>query len=556
MNKSMLFERNLLALSRINPELCTRLSRAETTKGKYRMLESRSGLVVPAYMTESGQYRPLHSMMDPEKEAKRLAGTLNFSGFLIFLGLGAAYIIREALRNPEASHITIIDYDIDAFAELCMSIDYIDILNDSRVSILIDPHRKELQDHVLYGYRPELHGGITVHPLRSRTDTLHTSFSEASECIKETIQTVSDDYSVQAYFGKQWYINTLRNLHRSQAAQSRILPQRHISICAAGPSLDLQYERLKKKRKSTFLLSTDTALPALVQNDIIPDALVSIDCQHISYFHFMNGLPGSIPLFLDLSSPPILSELAENSYFFSGGHPLTMYISQHWKPFPIIDTSGGNVTYAAVSLADALGARQIDLYGADFSYPFGQSYAKASYVHPHFQGMQNRFQPLESCFASFIYRNSGLKKIVKQNSWRYETKPLEGYRKHLEKLSGKVSASLHTVEGNGAPIQLYQRAQSSTCTFRKPFYSGTAVSDATQFLLSYRKKIENLSCFKKESLALLSDIQGEERDILTTLLPTAAALRRRRPGISSTELLRTVRSYCLKELDAVLKNHT
>ena len=170
----------------------------------------------------------------------------------------------------------------------------------------------------------------------------------------------------------RWFSNIVRNiLNIDIDAQDAPFPAvKHVSIAAAGPSLDIQLPRLLETRNNTFLMATDTSLPALLQASLTPDAVVSIDCQHISYLHFMLGLP--CPLYLDLASPPLVASRSPRPRFFSSSHPLTRYVSHKWHPLPAVDTSGGNVTYAAMSLADSLGAEVITLYGADFAYPLGR----------------------------------------------------------------------------------------------------------------------------------------------------------------------------------------
>jgi hypothetical protein len=188
---------------------------------------------------------------------------------------------------------------------------------------------------------------------------------------------------------------------------------------------------LADKRKDLFLIAADTSLPALLSAGLEPDAVVSIDCQHISYYHFMAGIPKETLLFLDLASPPLLTGLGAKTRFFSGGHPLTRYISRYWRPFPEVDTSGANVSYAALSLAELLGARTVELYGADFSYPLGLTYARGSYLYPFFEKSQNRLNSLEALHSAFLYRSPLSKHSGPGASWYYETKPLGMYRQRL-----------------------------------------------------------------------------------------------------------------------------
>jgi len=549
MDRAELFDRNLLVLHGKSPELCTKLSTSETTKGYYSLAFSKNHLPVPVLRMHDGTSHPLHSLFDPEKEAERIIGTVEKSGFIIILGLGGGYLAKKALERTDIQSIIIVDFNLDACAELLSLIDYVSLFSDPRLSVVLDPSKDYLFNYILSNYKPALHGGIQVLPLRPRVDQDPEKFTTASEIIRSSIETVSEDYSVQAYFGKPWFSNTVRNILVSEKPVKPFSIPRNVSITAAGPSLDLQIPRLKQERDTTFLLATDTSLPALLSHGVEPDAVISIDCQHISYYHFMSGKLKKIPLFADLSSPPVLTSLSENIYFFSGGHPFTQYISRYWRSFPFVDTSGGNVTYAAVALADQMGASRITLYGSDYSYPEGESYARGTYIHGLFQNKQDRFHPLESLFSRFLFRNSQLTKICTEQSWRYETKPLISYRKKLEALSEVIQAQLIIVEGKGAPIRVRQiRQVQKNDTIKSLFISGVAREPARDFLKTYMDSIHGLPECNTSLPQYLLHLSDHERDLFTTLLPLAAFIRRTNQDISLENLISRVKESAIQEI--------
>ncbi|MDR2110974.1 MAG: DUF115 domain-containing protein, partial [Spirochaetaceae bacterium] len=434
MDKQFFFEKNLLALSGTDPALCSRLSGAETTRGRYKFFDARSGEVVPAGLDSSGTAHPLHSLVDPRKEGRRLIDTLGDEGFLIFLGLGGGYVISAALEREGIRQVLVIDYDIHGIAELLTCREYIPIFNDPRFHLLIDPPKALLEEYILECYQPALHGGIRTVPLRTRTSLDQPKFLEAGEAVKAAIDRISADYSVQAYFGVRWFSNIIRNLSRAETQNGPVPPIRHAAVTAAGPSLDIQLPVLAERRSSRFLIATDTSLSSLLQAGLEPDAVVSIDCQHISYYHFIREMPRGIPLFLDLASPPVVASRSDAAYFFTGGHPLGHYISRYWRALPVVDTSGGNVTYAALALAESLGAGTVELYGADFSYPQGHTYARGTYIYPYFDRRQNRFAPSEALLSAFLYRDPSLVRVSRKDSgsWYYETGTLRMYRERLE----------------------------------------------------------------------------------------------------------------------------
>ena len=91
--------------------------------------------------------------------------------------------------------------------------------------------------------------------------------------------------------------------------QNRLNPSSKILIAGAGPSIEKHAANIRKNRNNSLLISTDTALPFLKGENISPDIIISIDCQHITYNHFIGTDSSSIPLVLDLSSPIYLSRI-------------------------------------------------------------------------------------------------------------------------------------------------------------------------------------------------------------------------------------------------------
>ena len=150
------FERNLLALSKSDPLLCSRLSSAITTAGVYRFLQSRSGETIPALTGTDGAAHPLHSTVDPRREGTRLISTLAEEGYLVFLGLGGAYAAEAALERKETKKIVIIEYDLNGIAELLSSKDYIKLFQDSRFCMLCDPTAEQLESFILSNYIPAI----------------------------------------------------------------------------------------------------------------------------------------------------------------------------------------------------------------------------------------------------------------------------------------------------------------------------------------------------------------------------------------------------------------
>jgi hypothetical protein len=545
-----IFRRNLSCLEEIDPSLAVRIAQAKPSP-RIGFTLSKTGKPVALALRE-GEKRSLHSLFDPEKEGQRMADSQPGEGFFLFFGLGCAYHIFPCLRKPALSRLVIIETDLGFLKAVFGEVDFTRLLKDSRVSLLANPARAELEHFLFEEYLPALAGDLRTVFLRPRFEDEKVFFEDRLEVVKNCIEDISGDFSVQSRFGKRWFLNSLRNL--SFAEESRPLPslcaaQKLVAVTAAGPSLEDAIPAIKAHGKEAFLIATDTSLPPLLARGIEPGLVISLDCQHISYNHFLCGLPEKIPLVLDLASPPVLAGLTKNVSFFTSGHPFSRYVNSFWRAFPVCDTSGGNVTHAAASLAVSLGARQILLYGADFSYPDGKTYAREAYVYPHFRSRETRLQSIESFFTHFLFR-AETHALWKDQRVKYTSPSLSGYRRRLEQsfsgftakplVPGAFWGEVITLEGS-----LHQERTSPPVR--------TSVS-SRQFLETYRQNLLALQPPASPASLFFQKLPQPEKILWTTLLPVCAAFFKasREENLSAAQLMENSRQWAVEAVEKTL----
>ena len=534
MSTPSVVERNLLALSANHPQLGRLISRTrpslETT-----FITSRSGAPVPAYGERPTQ---MHSTVVPQKEGRRFFHSYRGAGYLVFLGLGGGYQIQPFLDSSEVSRIVVIEKDPAFLRAVLEHLDLRRILLDPRVRLLAGVDPEKVKDFLLSDYLPAIHGDMKTVPLRPSIEFGGQYYTEVMRAIQELIGMVADDYTVQAQFGKKWYVNTLSNLPAVQASTVIVKPVRRAFVTGAGPSLESQIAELRALRDTGFLIASDTSLPALLSYGLKPDLVISIDCQLVSYHHFLRGLPDEVPLLLDLASPPVLTRLTKRGIFFASSHPLSLYLSTHWRPLPFIDTSGGNVSHAAVSLAEYLGAREIYLLGVDFSYPEGKAYCRGTYLYPLFRSQEDLLSPSESLFLSFILKNKTIMKDRVHGILRYTTRPLIGYKERLERYLQEFDARVIPLPGKGVPLCLQPRARSARSFGGKILAAGAPRSDWREFLRNYLKGLQDLPLPTTPISRYLLDLQEDQRSLWITLYPAVAAFREHDPKDAAKEHLR------------------
>ncbi len=545
MSTPSLIERNLLALSANHPELGRLITRTDPSPN-VRMIESRSGLQVPAYLA-AGRPVQTHSTVDPEKEGIRFFRNYGGAGYLVFLGLGGGYQIRPFIDSPDSARIIVVEQEPAFVRAVLEQIDMRPILLDPRVRLLAGESAENIKTFLLSDYLPAIYGDLRTVPLRPSVETGGRYYTELIESIRELIGMVADDYTVQAQFGRKWYVNTLANLPVVQESTLTVKPVQRAFITGAGPSLESQIPELREMRETGYLIASDTSLPALLSYGITPDLVISIDCQLVSYHHFLQGMPGEVPLLLDLASPPVLTRLSRCSAFFASSHPLSLYLSSHWRPLPYIDTSGGNVSHAAVSLAQFLGAWEIYLLGVDFSYPEGKAYCRNTYIYPLFRSRESRLDPLENLFLSFILKNSTIMKDRIQGALRYTTRPLIGYKERLERYLRDWDGRVIPLPGQGVPLELEPRDRQPGKHRGRILAAGAPKSDWRAFLAGYLRDLKALPRPCSPISRYLYELNEAQRALWLTLYPAAAAFREHDPQDQTREhsLLGRVRDWSI-----------
>ncbi len=538
------FNSNILALANSNSNLALGLSSNGNNDSYYSFIESKSGDLVPC--VDSDDKKTLHSKIDPKREGERFLSMYKSKGFLIFLGLGGAYHIKPFIEKNEFSTILIIDKDIDRFKATISNMDLKEIFLNPAVNILIDPDPETLFQFIIENYIPAICGDVTTIPLRQRVNAETEFFSGCIDVIKNALDRISDDYTVQTRFGKKWFSNTLFNIKEANRVKPILKPIRSAIITAAGPSLEDHIEEIRERQKTSTLIATDTTAPALLEYNIKPDIIISIDCQHISYYHFLKDIPKDIPLVLDIASPRKLSTMFDTVYFFTSGHPFGQYINKNYKSFPSLNTSGGSVTHAALSLADALNAREIHLYGADFSYPLGKSYSRGTYIYDFFNKTCSKTRSLESSFFSFIMQSRDITIEKCEDGLRYVTKPMIGYKSNLEKESETLRGKLHIKEGKGCKI-LVDDSEPHQPSILPLFAEGRIKQNSLDFLIGYKKILISLPNIIFPIEAYLNSLNKDQQLVWLTIIPVLAS--HRGDTELSTKLMNTTINWMISRID-------
>ena len=553
----LVFRRNLLALSRSDQSLGDRLLDARPDPALV-IGAARSGAPVPIIRLD-GRDATMHSMVDPEREAGRLEAAQPPGGFIVALGLGAGYLLKRYLASSATTGLLAVEYSAPLLRALLQEVDLSELFIDERFSLLLDPSPDELREAILSLYVPPLSGDIRSLPLRGRVDLDRASFEGAADCLKAVLGSISDDYSVQAFFGKLWFKNAVRNLFAAERHSAPLPPVRRAAVSAAGPSLEEQYTGLARGEGSRRIPHRHRHEPAGPRRpgprarcgrvDRLPAHQLLSFPRRNSGRHPVNPGP-CLPLdlmparrfgaFLLLRAPFLRLRFGQVATL-SGPR----YV-------------GGQRDACGPFLAEALGAETTLLAGADFSYPEGKSYARGTYIYGFFGRSQSRLNPLEALFSGFLFRGPDMERESRKSPSgeiysRYLTKPLMAYREHLERFAARSPMEIVPLAGKGVEIRTPRGMPRRETKLRRVFAAGSAPCPAAEFLARYAKSSASPPP-RDPAISYLGSLSPEQGDLWTTLLPSASAFQREAGpgGMDAASLLESTRAWAVETVKEAL----
>lgn len=521
-----LFAQNLSSLTRYHRNLAEKLL-GTSSDPDFCVTSSNTGSPVPVFR---GNTSPLYlnSKYDPAREAKRFVESSRSARSYLLLGIDAGFTLRELLRREETELIVIVDYDLRYLRFLFEHFDFVSPLLDPRVALLINPVKP--LETLLNTYIPLFHGDLAVLSVRARERMNEGFFSKIRALIPKLQEYSAIDISTQKKFALRWMRNTTKNYIAAAKAATEsymrlpfALPdgseERHgpkVHVTAAGPSLEVALSTLQERAAGEYIVATDTSVPFLVSSGITPDFIVSVDCQNHSYHHFFSVMPGSV-LVLDLASPPGLFRLGNPVVPVAGGHPFSTYLSRYIYPFISIDTSGGNVTHAAVSFAERFRSREIEIHGADFSYPEGKLYAKGTYLYKYFATFEDRVRNLETMTARMLFEKSGLTRERMNNGGICYLSPLlESYRERLSDAASTLSTDL--LSDGGVLARGSERPQEHAAGMPDT----PALPDWKAIRRNLLDDLAGITIGSGSFQSILSRLDNRKLDLLYAVMPLAA----------------------------------
>jgi hypothetical protein len=257
-------------------------------------------------------------------------------------------------------------------------------------------------------------------------------YREVQAGIEEYISRWWRNHVTLMRLGRNYARNFFSNCHSLPA--SFALPAhtitRPIVVAGAGPSLDGSLRLIAENRERIFLLAVDTALPALRDSGIVPDAAVLVESQFWITRAFIGFRGSRLPVYADLTANPEAA-LATGGplHFFHTAYAnarfLTRFAGYGLSPQSV--TPLGSVGLSALELALAVSAPEVPILftGLDFSWGTGFTHSRGAPASLDAFARGDRLSPAE---RSAISDSPAIATVIGKDGAPARTDPaLSGY---------------------------------------------------------------------------------------------------------------------------------
>lgn len=305
----------------------------------------------------------IHSAYYPLKEAEKFVESLNLNNKkrIVLYGLGLGYHIYYILNKYPDIEIQVFDLSKDLLTyALEKSVFPINrIVSKENINIIVKEPDKDFYEK----FSSALKWCDSFIIFEPALKIIPEEYSEFREVLLE--------YRAQKITEKNNFKLLQENAEKNETIKNKKkirdfyidynLKDKNVVIVSAGPSLNYVMEELKelKKHKDVFIICVGTALRALINNGVMPDAFCVLDPLHHIYNQIVGLEDIGIPMcFLYTSNHEAALNYRGNKYMFYN----------HLREDDFMIDCGNSVATAALSLMIKGEPRRVILIGQDLAY--------------------------------------------------------------------------------------------------------------------------------------------------------------------------------------------
>lgn len=382
------YNRNLSLLAKTQPDLASQIAAYNNPSANVEVLEAKDGSYTFKQNAGDNVYTA-HSAYNPQKEASRMVdGYLKelkeFSNIVV-LGGGFFYHIEELLKRTPGKFdfMLVVEYDVDVFKSALRCLDLSAVLGRPEIFFAVAEAPISVFQFLQGKGISIVANNLTI--LKHGTlCKMNPYYSEVEKQVKDVFTWAKVNISAQVKTTDTYCRNIFANIPhvlKNPGVKNIFEFFKDIPavVVAAGPSLSKNIAYLKRVQNNFLIVAVDTALKVLLQNEIEPHFVVSIDYtpDNLRYFKGVGKIntylladPEVYPdIFASYQGPKIAIDLQNKSLCY-------------WLHRQGIDkgslSKGLSVAHTCYEVAVAAGCSPIAFIGQDLAYTGGLSHSKGA----------------------------------------------------------------------------------------------------------------------------------------------------------------------------------
>ncbi|MCM3124126.1 MULTISPECIES: 6-hydroxymethylpterin diphosphokinase MptE-like protein [unclassified Mesobacillus] len=388
----MILIENRNFLRKNNPALLEKISNIEES-GKESLVTVEAGKnnAKTIKVNVDGKIQYIHSKYDPETEAKRLVdklGGMEKYNQVLFFGIGLGYQIDEFLKKYPSMKFSFYEPNLEVFLQYLSHRKLTDLPVKQIQSIFVSASEEQIR-HGINILDDSIGSSTYIFTLPLYESIYSNELKILMDAFKERLKDKRSNIATNVSFQQRWSINSIKNfptvlqtpniLHDIDKSFFKGKP---VILVAAGPSLSDEFENLRyiKENGLAYIFSVGSAINALIEHGIFPDAACSYD-PGINNQMVIKKIKD-----LEISNIPLVfgSSVGYETLYDYPGKLVHMITSQDTiTPFLLDTTQDIDIVLDAPSIAvvtfqmlTKLGCNLIILAGQNLSYKNNLRYAK------------------------------------------------------------------------------------------------------------------------------------------------------------------------------------
>lgn len=324
----------------------------------------------------------IESKVNPEKEAERNIEKYakNNSTHIIF-GYGAGYTSNLLLQKIQKgllgkSDIIIIDPIIEK----------LNIKNEEVKNFIFSGNDKTQIEKTINQALNKTHNRVQIISTNKYEEIFIEEYQDLLNIVKKSMDQYLTNFYTSAVSSLQWHKNMIGNLLNLKNDGNLYDLQKKINIpvviISGGPSLDKQLPLLKKYEKQVITIVAGSTINSVLQYDIIPDFVVSIDGKLEHYKQHYSKLKNiNSRLIYSMETFPKIREIFTEkgfAFFVNESRELTEYVQNNLAISILGLNMGNSCANYAFTIADLITSESIAFIGQDLAFTNNSTHDKSN----------------------------------------------------------------------------------------------------------------------------------------------------------------------------------